>query len=213
MRMIEIFTSFEHLRKFTGVEDQHIVFYLKKIYSYLLNHDYMLNVRKLLDEKIDDNTYIEESPSAHNQISETLVQMLERPLSIMKAANDPFFEHKLLASFSSEILAKKYSKTIKFFIIPRLAANPEFPFIQLIQFLCETYEKEQESRRIILIDLTDDTQSTNKNEEFAFSSYLLHSVLKLDSLFLGEYLFIYLFLIILHEIKIKFFSLFRQTYR
>lgn len=186
MRMVEIFTTFDQLKKFTAVDDKLIALYLSSIFSYLIDHGYMSIVRKLLDDKIECNTYIEETVIPANQISETLFQMLERPLSIIKAVDNLSFQVKLLDSFAKEILAKNFSKTIIYFIIPRLAANPEFPFIQLIQFLSDTHEREQEEKRTILVDLTDDKiNNKSKKEVFKFSSFLLHSILKLDSLFLG----------------------------
>lgn len=185
--MVEVFTSFDQLKKFTAVDDQHISQYLSSIFSYLIDHGYMSIVRKLLDEKIVFNTYIEETITPANQISETLFQMLERPLSIIKVTTNIGFQVKLLDSFAREILAKTFSKTIMYFIIPRLAANPEFPFIQLLQFLSDTYENEQEDKRTILVDLTDEIASSkSKKADFEFSSFLLYSILKLDSLFLGE---------------------------
>ena len=187
MRMVEIFTTFDQLKKFTAVDDKLIALYLSSIFSYLIDHGYMSIVRKLLDDKIECNTYIEETVIPANQISETLFQMLERPLSIIKAVDNLSFQVKLLDSFAKEILAKNFSKTIIYFIIPRLAANPEFPFIQLIQFLSDTHEREQEEKRTILVDLTDDKiNNKSKKEVFKFSSFLLHSILKLDSLFLGK---------------------------
>lgn len=99
------------------------------------------------------------------------------------------FRSKVLQSFTDNFLSKPYNSTIEFFIIPSLAANKQFPYANLINYLSITYQEEQNYRNSLLIDLSDGGNKRKKShvEKVEFNSYLLYAVLRLDKLFLGKF--------------------------
>lgn len=176
MRIIEIFTSFESIKRNApaGISDQEVVRFLKRLFSYMIDQNYFRNVRKMLNEKIPENTYEEATLRPHNEISRVLLEMIERPLKLVNTFSaDPSFDSKILASFTTEILTKDFSSTIGNFIVPSLAAQPDFPFIKLIRFLHD-----------IQVQTLRDNYKLHK--EVRFNGYLLYSILKLDSKFLDD---------------------------
>lgn len=185
MRIIEIFTSFESIKRssLAGISDQEVVRFLKRLFSYMIEQNYFRNVRKMLNEKVPENTYEEMTVRPHSEISRVLLEMIERPLKLVNTFSaDPAFDSKILASFTSEILTKDFNSTISNFIVPSLGSQPDFPFIKLIRFLhdiqVETLRNNEESHKGEVV--------TKAYKEVRFNGYLLYSILKLDSKFLDE---------------------------
>lgn len=182
MRIIEIFTSFESIKRQMPPEssEQEVVKFLKRLFSYLIDQNYFRNVRKMLNEKIPDGTYDQESTRPHNEMSRVLLGMIERPLKLVKAFSaDPDFDSKILGSFAIEILTKDFTSTISNFIVPSLGMQSDFPFLKLICFLhdLQCHGEDNNNGTVNL---------TRFRKELKFNGYLLFSILKLDSKFLDE---------------------------
>lgn len=193
MRIVEIFTSFESIRRQapTGTDDQDVVHFLKCLFSYVIDQNYFRNVRKMLNEKIPENTYDEVTIRPVNEISRVLLEMIERPLKLVNTfSSDPTFDHKILSSFVSEILTKDFNRTISNYIVPSLGSQSEFPFIKLLRFLhdihmdtlrhCEVFSS------VIPMDNNNYDMVLKSHKNIRFNGNLLYSLLKLDEKFLDD---------------------------
>ncbi|CRK94907.1 CLUMA_CG008399, isoform A [Clunio marinus] len=192
LRIIEIFTSFELIMWNNPVKsnDQTVVIFLKRLFSFLIDKSYFTNVRKMLENKIPENTYDEVTTRPHNEIARMLLEMIERPLKLVKTFSaDPTFDSKVLSSFTSEILTKDFSNTISNFIVPSLGSKPDFPFIKLIRFLHDIHtEKLCRNQSIDLTSPENDNhrQIIQEHKHVKFNGFLLYSLLKLDAMFLSD---------------------------
>lgn len=94
MTMIENFTSFDYIRqKIKHESEERVENFLKRLFSYMIDQNYFQKVRQMVDEKIPDNTYDEETARPHNQLSGVLLEMLKRPLKLVSAFSvDRVFE-------------------------------------------------------------------------------------------------------------------------
>lgn len=96
----------------------------------------------------------------------------------------------MLESFTSNFLSKKFNNTIEYFVIPSIAANLQFPYANLINYLSDTYQDELNYKNSLLIDLSDGDNSRSRKKtgpgKVEFNSFLLYAVLRLDKLFIGE---------------------------
>jgi hypothetical protein len=182
MRMIEIFTSYESIRKFSvNVNEQDAVRFSKKLFSYMIDENYFRDVRKMIDEKIDDNTYDVATTRPHTEFSKVILEMLKRPLKLVNSLDvDENFDSKILASFIRNILAKESNNTIIYFILPSLAEDESFPFMKLINFLHNVHLKRD------IADNNNQGESTELFKSVKFNCYLLYSLLHLDAIFLDE---------------------------
>lgn len=192
MRIIEIFTSFEMIKRQvpTG-SDQDVVNFLKRLFSYMIEQNYFRNVRKMLNEKIPENTYDEVSTRPYNEISRVLLEMIERPLKLVNTFSaDANFDSKILSSFVSEILTKDFTSTISNFIVPSLGSQCDFPFIKLLRFLhdvhMETLRNCEVFSCVIPMDNNNYSQVLQSYKNIRFNGNLLYSLLKLDEKFLDE---------------------------
>lgn len=177
MRMIEIFTSIESIRRLCPPElnDQEILRFSKRLFSYMIDTSYFQNVRKMLEDKINAETYIEITTMPRNEMSKVILEMIERPLKLVNnSQNDTVFDSKILASFTNEILSQGSNSTISNFIIPSLALKQDFPFIKMINFLHEVYLKKNQNEQSKLYC------------NIKFNGYLLYAILHLDVNFLDE---------------------------
>lgn len=181
MRMIEIFTSFESIRQNSpsSVNEEDIMQLTKSIFSYMIEQDYYRNVRKMLDEKINENTYDEVTTRPRTEISKVILEMIWRPLKLVNELNvDSDFDAKILASFAKEILVRDPNFTIVNFVIPSLAIGGNFPFAKLLNFLYEVHESSHEA------------YNNNFGEKLVknikFNGFLLNAILKLDVNYLDD---------------------------
>lgn len=195
LRMVEIFTSFESVKKQVpvGSSDQEVVRFLKRLFSYMIDQNYFCIVRKMLNERIPENTYEEVSVRPHNEMSRVLLEMLERPLRLVKVySTDPAFDSKILSSFTSEILTKDFNSTISNFVVPSLGMQSDsFPFIKLIRFLHDIHmetvrRKEGFPMEQLINNNNHHSEFSQSQKSIKFNGYLLHSILKLDVKFLDE---------------------------
>lgn len=183
MRTIEIFTSYESIRKLAQsvVNEQEILRFLKREFSYMIEQNYFQNVRKMLDGKINEDTYDEITTMPKTEMSKVILEMIERPLKLVNDLNyDEEFDSKILASFVVEILSKDSNYTICNFIIPSLASKPCFPFVKLINFLYNVHQKVTE---------TDNNNRGEGRKSFRhvnFNGYLLYAILHLDVNYLDQ---------------------------
>jgi ubiquitin-protein ligase E3 C len=142
----------------------------------------------LIEDKIPELD--EEKSVAMNPVSEAIMEMLLRPLKLVDSSNQELSD-KILASFTYHILSIEFVDAIKYFIIPALAESSDFPYLVLLNFLCENYRKQVDLQNTILIDIEDeptDKKGKDCDERVApiYSSFLLYSILRLDQNHLGE---------------------------
>ncbi|XP_070502808.1 ubiquitin-protein ligase E3C [Chironomus tepperi] len=183
MRTIEIFTSYESIRKLAppDVNEQEILKFLKREFSYMIEQNYFHNVRKMLDEKINEDTYDEITTMPKTEMSKVILEMIERPLKLVNDLNyDEEFDSKILASFVIEILSKDSNYTICNFIIPSLASKPFFPFVKLINFLYNVHQK------VTRTDNNNRGEGGKLFKNIKFNGYLLYAILHLDVNYLDQ---------------------------
>lgn len=193
MRMIEIFTSFESNKKNVphghGVTDQQIVKFQKRLFSYMIDQNYFGIVRQMLNEKVPEGTYDTVSTRPHNEMSRVLLEMIERPLKLVKTFSvDHGFDTKILAAFTTEILTKDFTSSTSNFIVPALGSQPDFPFIKLIRFLHDVHMQTLHNSECFPTDLSAYNNNHCGNiqaiKDIRFNGYLLYSILKLDEKFI-----------------------------
>lgn len=188
--MIEIFTSFESIKRQcpAGLNDQEVVRFLKRLFSFMIDQHYFRIVRKMLNEKIPADTYDAETTRPHNEISRVLLEMIERPLKLVNTFSaDAVFDTKILSSFTIEILTKDFTSTISNFIVPALGLQIDFPFIKLIRFLHDVHMQTltgNESFPMNPETFNNNFEVSHSQPNIRFNGYLLHSILKLDSKFI-----------------------------
>lgn len=183
MRTIEIFTLYDSIRKYATPEvDEHeILKFSKRLFFYMIEKNYFKNVRKMIEEKINDGTYDEITTTPRTEISKVILEMIERPLKLVNDSQyDDEFDAKILGSFANEILSKDSNYTICNFIIPSLASKIHFPFIKLIKFLFEVHQKREQ------VDKNNFGERKKSANDIKFNGYLLYSILHLDVNFLDE---------------------------
>lgn len=190
MRMIELFTSFDGIKRNipSGSNEHEVVKFLKRLFAYMIDQNYFRNVRKMLNEKIPENTYEEVSTKPYNEISRVLLEMIERPLKLVNTFSaDQAFDSKILASFTSEILTKDFNNTISNFIVPSLGSQCDFPFIKLIRFLHDAHMETRNNNGIdIIMENNNHGDVSQSQRNIKFNGYLLYSILKLDAKFLDD---------------------------
>lgn len=184
MRMIEIFTSFESIRQNSpnAVNEDDIMQLTKSIFGYMVGQNYYRNVRKMLDDKINENTYDEVTTRPRTEISKVILEMILRPLKLVNELNaDSDFDAKILASFTQEFLVRDPNFTIVNFVIPSLAIEGNFPLAKLLNFLYDVHMR--------------DCEFYNNNNNFGekkigtnikFNGFLLNAILKLDVNYLDD---------------------------
>ena len=187
--MIEIFTSQESIKKQIshGSSDTEIVKFLKRLFSYMIDQNYFRTVRKMLNEKIPEDTYDKASTRPHNEMSRVLLEMIERPLKLVKLFHaDVNFDSKILSSFVTEILTKDFNSTISNFIVPALGSQCDFPFIKLVCFLNEHHVQARRNEELANESNNNHGDVSITQTNIRFNGNLLYSILKLDSKFLDD---------------------------
>jgi ubiquitin-protein ligase E3 C len=176
MRMIEIFTSYEFIRQRSSatVNEQETMQLIKSIFSLMIDESYFKNMRIMMADKINENTYDEElTIRPRTEISKVIFEMIWRPLKLLnELVIDQDFDNKILASFIQEILIYDPNFTIVNFIIPSLASSSSFPFAKLLNFLYTHKEQNYFKKPPYIL-------SENK-------IILCHLILQLDVNFLDE---------------------------
>lgn len=179
MRMIEIFTSYESIKQSSPstTSELEIMQLTKSIFSYMIHQNYYKNVRTMLDDKINENTYDEITTRPRTEISKVILEMIWRPLKLVSELNvDSEFDRKILASFAKEILVRDPNFTIVNYIIPSLANERNFPFIKLLTFLYDVHA----------IGAYNNNLGEDLVKNIKFNGFLLHAILKLDVNFLDD---------------------------
>ncbi|KAG5670258.1 hypothetical protein PVAND_000535 [Polypedilum vanderplanki] len=179
MRTIEIFTSFESIRNFApaGINENDLMKFSRQIFSYMIDQNYYENVRKMLNEKIAENTYDEITTVPRTEISKVILSMIERPLKLVNCTTgDEKLDSKILTAFTNDILAKDSNSTIINFIIPSLAKSKDFPFMKFLNFLYSIQIKRT----------TNNTFNERNDSNVIFNGFLLYAILHLDENFLKQ---------------------------
>lgn len=186
LRMLEVFTSCDSVMKF--IQNPYTVQqYLEAVFKFMIKKEYFYKIRRLIQEKIpildDDDNY--SSP-----IADAILQMLVRPLRLIDLGSEELRE-EILQSFTSKILSQEFSEQIKYFIIPQLAKQDDFPFVPWINYLAKLHKKHTDHKNMILIDVTSDHDKNREQEQF--STFLLYSLLKFDRLVFSKFCVFQLF--------------------
>lgn len=169
--MLEVFSSEEQISRY--IDNPQIVrSFLEDIYSYLVKRKYFQLVYQMLDEKVPPLDGI--TTTSPNSISDTLLQMIIQPLKLVNSCIG--CSQLILSSFTEQILAPPYIESMRYFIIPCLAAYKRFPYLHLIKYLASVLVVEPST----MIAIDDD------NSSLLTSSFLLNAFMKLDQLHLNE---------------------------
>lgn len=201
-RMLETFTSEHQVNRYI-IDSSVVRTFLEDIYTYLVKRKYFKLVRQMLDEKVPplDGTILH----APNSISETLLQMIVHPLKLVSTC--PGCSQHILSSFIEQIIAPEFSEPIKYFVLPCLANDPQFPFLEFIKYLGRIiYSNTTEVSQAGQMDIDhvttpsiviSSTPTVNGNTGMYTSSFLLNALLTLDRLHLDklsevEYLAVYI---------------------
>lgn len=151
----------------------------KSIFSYMIGQNYYRNVRTMLDDKINENTYDEVTTKPRTEISKVILEMIWRPLKLVNELSaDGDFDAKILASFSKEILVRDPNLTIVNFVIPSLALEGKFPLAKLLNFLYDVHMSGREAYN--------NNSGEKLGKSIKFNGFLLNAILKLDVNYLDD---------------------------
>lgn len=175
LRMLEVFTACDSVMKF--IQNPYTVHqYLETVFRYMIKNDYFYKIHRLMQEKIP---ILDEDDNYSSPIGEAILQMLLRPLKLIDLGSEELRE-EILQSFTTTILSQEFSEQIKYFIIPQLAKQDDFPFVPWINYLAKLHQKHMHHKNMILIDVSTDHEKERELKQF--STFLLYSLLKLDRL-------------------------------
>lgn len=149
-----------------------------------MQRDYFRLLRQMLDAKVpplDGPVRV-----APNSISETLLQMIVHPLKLVDSCTG--CSRLILGSFVEQILAPTFSDPVRLFVIPCLAADPLFPFLQLNQFLISVVgQPVVRPNNVNHMDVDENTDPVKIAEDslastLIGSAFLLNAMLSLDGI-------------------------------
>lgn len=180
-RVLETFTSAKTVA--LHISDASIVrSFLEEVFGYLVQRDYFRLLRQMLDAKVPPlDGPVQVAP---NSISETLLQMIVHPLKLVDSCTG--CSRLILGSFVEQILASAFSDPIRLFVIPCLAADPLFPFLQLNQFLISVVGQPvppPSNANVMEVDEHSDVVRVAEDSlaaRLTGSAFLLNAVLSLD---------------------------------
>lgn len=130
LRLLETLTSVSFIER--HVENEQLIqYYLERIFTFLVKDNYYKHLRRLLELKCPPLDC--ECLRAPNPFVEALMQLVLRPL-LLNAANDAHIA-TIYGGFVRHILSAPFSEAVRFFLIPGLAEQPEFPFERLVSTL------------------------------------------------------------------------------
>lgn len=175
LRMLEVFTTSDNVIKY--IQNPYTVQqYLESVFSYMIQQEYFPKIRRLIQERVP---VLDEEDNYSSQIGEEILQMVLRPLRLIDMASEDL-NNIILKSFISTFLSKEFTEQIKYFIIPQLAKQDDFPFVPLINYIAAMYQRHIDYQNTILIDIG---CGQRKNVEYEqFTTFLLYSILKVDGL-------------------------------
>jgi ubiquitin-protein ligase E3 C len=172
MRILQIFTSFDTIKMNSpNVNDRFIIQFLQNCFLCLANENYFEIMTRILNSKIPEHAYEFETIKPSNEISRTILEMIERPLRLVNIGNNIEFSHQVISLFIAEILLSDFNFCTSNFIIPSLAKFPEFPYIQFVRTIETALNINSSMCNKKFID-----RLRNGN----VNAFLLYSVIKLD---------------------------------
>lgn len=178
LRMLEVFTDCDNVVKY--IHNPYVVQqYLEVVFKFMIEQKYFRRLRNFITDRIP---ILDEEDNYHSAIGEAILQMVMRPLRLIEMSGDALQE-KILSSFACQMLSIEYSSQIRYFIIPELSKQANFPFVQLLEMLMRVRQREIDYKKTILIDI--EPQQVPE-ETPVFSSSLLHSVLTFDRLIISR---------------------------
>ena len=114
MRFLEIYTAYEEAAL------------SQTIYAYLVTKDYYGHLRKLCDARIPP--IMTETLKPPTPMAETIFNLLMQPLSLISSEENDFAKNVLL-NLTVNFLSEAFSEQLDFYVVPSLAAQPNFPYV------------------------------------------------------------------------------------
>lgn len=127
LRILEIYTQWDESRPLDKKPYQ----LLTNIFAYLIQNGYFNQIKQLLISKLPP--LLEPSPVPPSPIAQWLLDMIKRPLTLVKDQTE--YNRVVLDEFCRSILMPKMVDSIKEFIIPALCEFKEFPYEELISHI------------------------------------------------------------------------------
>ncbi|XP_075974851.1 ubiquitin-protein ligase E3C [Anticarsia gemmatalis] len=158
LRMFEVFTSTNSAE--THINCDEALSVVGGTFLYLVQRGYFQDLCQLICKKTPP--LYGPSPNPPVPLAGALLELIQRPLSLISRVNIPYYDDRIMTEFTSAFLCNPYPEPVEMFIIPALAhdVNKPFPFLALIQCL-------RDDDKFHTKLLTND-------------SWLLHSVLALE---------------------------------
>ncbi|KAH9641748.1 hypothetical protein HF086_003874 [Spodoptera exigua] len=158
LRMFEVFTSTNSAE--TSINCDEALSIVGNTFLYLVKRGYFQDLCKLLCQKTPP--LYGPSPNPPTPLSGALLDLIQRPLTLISRVNIPHYDDSIMTEFASAFLCNPYPEPVEMYVLPVLAQdqNKKFPFLSLIRALQE--------------DSKFSSQVLHNN------SWLLHSVLTLE---------------------------------
>ncbi|XP_047041902.1 ubiquitin-protein ligase E3C [Helicoverpa zea] len=158
LRMFEVFTSTNTAEASINCDEALSI--VGSTFLYLVKRGYFQDLCKLMCDKTPP--LYGPSPNPPTPLSGALLDLIQRPLTLISRINIPHYDDSIMTAFASAFLCNPYPEPVEMYIIPALAHDPskKFPFLSLVQAL------------------RDDAKFTSR--VLSNDSWLLHSVLALE---------------------------------
>ncbi|XP_004930075.1 ubiquitin-protein ligase E3C [Bombyx mori] len=158
LRMFEVFTSTSTVEAAMNCDEA--LRFVANTFLYLIKRGYFMDLCKLICEKTPP--MYGPSPNPPTPLSGALLELIQRPLSLILRVNIPQYEDTVTTEFTAAFLCNPYPEPVEMFILPSLAQDTtkKLSFLALIK--CLQDDNKYHSKKII-------------ND-----SWLLHSVLVLE---------------------------------
>lgn len=142
LRLLETMTTITFIER--HVENEQLIqYYLERIFTFLVKHNYYKQLRSLLDQKCPPLDG--ECLKVPNPFLESLLQLFLRPLLVHLASEANIAI--IYGGFIKDILSAPFSEAIRFFLLPCLAEHVDFPFDRLVQTLSLWINSHNESQK------------------------------------------------------------------
>ncbi|XP_035440762.1 ubiquitin-protein ligase E3C [Spodoptera frugiperda] len=135
LRMFEVFTSTNTAEASINCDEALSI--VGNTFLYLIKRGYFQDLCKLMCQKTPP--LYGPSPNPPTPLSGALLDLIQRPLTLISRVNIPHYDDSIMTEFASAFLCNPYPEPVEMYVIPALAQdqNKKFPFLSLIQALRE----------------------------------------------------------------------------
>ncbi|XP_013415236.1 ubiquitin-protein ligase E3C [Lingula anatina] len=172
MRMLEVFTSSD---TYKGMKDPTTAV-LRPLYIGVMKKGYFGYLKTVFETRVP--ACFEETTKPPTPLSESLYELLKKPLELIADREDKEFRDMVIHHFCQEFFCSQPSDQVRYFLLPAMACGQQwnFPFVELLHALAPDLENMKAN--IGVADTEERFQDYRKGT--TASPWLLHAFLTLS---------------------------------